>query len=263
MDALQDYIYPHFGVYPPSRQEYLRLLPTLPLLDKDDDSSSSSHSRPGVLMDIGTGTGALTAILLKRQNPWSAIATDISPLAVTCATENLTRLGLAARVQCVQANLFPPGNTGDNTTTVQKADVILCNPPWIPVTTTATTSNDHHAWIDRAIYDDGDSTMLRGFLRQAASHLRNDHGQVWLIMSDLAEHLQLRSRQQLLDWIHDGNLEIVETRQATPGRRIGNQKGNKYNKRDDMEAKFFPLVAQARRAETIYLFRLRKQRRIL
>jgi hypothetical protein len=44
--------------------------------------------------------------------------------------------------------------------------------------------------------------MLRGFLVGLAAHL-TPHGEGWLILSDLAEHLGLRPRAQLLGWIAD------------------------------------------------------------
>ncbi len=49
--------------------------------------------------------------------------------------------------------------------------------------------------------------MLRGFLQGAKQHLA-EQGEVWLILSDLAEHLQLRSRDELLGWIKDSGLEV-------------------------------------------------------
>src|SRR5256885_12534833 len=51
-----------------------------------------------------------------------------------------------------------------------------------------------------AVYDEG-SRMLRGFVEGLAAHLLPG-GEGWLILSDLAEHLQLRSREELLGWIN-------------------------------------------------------------
>ena len=49
--------------------------------------------------------------------------------------------------------------------------------------------------------------MLRGFLQGAKAHLA-EHGEVWLILSDLAEHLQLRTREELLSWFFDSGLKV-------------------------------------------------------
>ena len=47
--------------------------------------------------------------------------------------------------------------------------------------------------------------MLRGFLDGLAAHL-SPGGEGWLIVSDLAEHLGLRPREQLLGWISAAGL---------------------------------------------------------
>ena len=49
--------------------------------------------------------------------------------------------------------------------------------------------------------------MLRGFLQSAKTHLA-EQGEVWLILSDLAEHLQLRTREELLGWFSDSGLKV-------------------------------------------------------
>ncbi len=50
--------------------------------------------------------------------------------------------------------------------------------------------------------------MLRGFLAGLAAHL-TPKGEGWLILSDLAEHLGLRSRAELLAWIEAAGLKVI------------------------------------------------------
>jgi hypothetical protein len=57
--------------------------------------------------------------------------------------------------------------------------------------------------------------MLKGFLSQLKKRLLPD-GEGWLILSDLAEHLQLRSRDELLSWIAEAELTVIEKRDAKP-----------------------------------------------
>ena len=57
--------------------------------------------------------------------------------------------------------------------------------------------------------------MLKGFLSQLKEHLLPG-GEGWLILSDLAEHLQLRSRDELLSWIAAAGLTVIEKRDAKP-----------------------------------------------
>ncbi|MGO4105543.1 methyltransferase [Leifsonia sp. YAF41] len=186
--ALGARIHPHYGVFSPVRGEYLDLVSKAPL--------PAAATRPGgVAFDIGAGTGVLSAILAKR-GVTRVIGTDLDPRALTCAADNITRLGLSSQVEVVQADLFPEGH----------ADLIVCNPPWIPAS--ATTSTDH------AVYDP-DSRMLRGFLAGLNEHLAPG-GEGWLIISDIAERLGLRSRADLLDLIEDAGLMIVSRLDIRP-----------------------------------------------
>ncbi|MEY3790365.1 MAG: hypothetical protein RLZ09_1201, partial [Pseudomonadota bacterium] len=62
---------------------------------------------------------------------------------------------------------------------------------------------------------DPDSSMLRGFLAGVAEHLIAG-GEAWLVLSDLAERLGLRSRDELLEWIKLGGLNVVERIDTRP-----------------------------------------------
>ena len=68
---------------------------------------------------------------------------------------------------------------------------MVCNPPWLPARPSSA--------VEQAVYDEG-SRMLKGFLAGLAAHL-SPGGEGWLILSDLAEHLGLRSRDELLELV--------------------------------------------------------------
>ncbi|MDB5874394.1 MAG: methylase [Ramlibacter sp.] len=176
-------IHPHYGVFSPVRGEYLDLVAKAPLPSKE------------LAFDIGTGTGVIAAILARR-GVQRVVATDQDPRALACARENLARLGLQAQVEVVQADLFPPG----------QAALVVCNPPWLPARPSSP--------LEHAIYDE-DSRMLRGFLAGLPAHLA-EHGEGWLILSDLAEHLGLRSRDQLMGWIAAAGLRVVARNDVRP-----------------------------------------------
>lgn len=126
------------------------------------------------------------------------IGTDLDPRALACARENVTRLGYTAQVEILEANLFP-----ENT---PPANLIVCNPPWLPAIPTSP--------VEAAIYDP-DSQMLRAFLAGVAKHLAPE-GEAWLIISDIAERLGLRSREQLLAWITAGGLVVSQRMDTQP-----------------------------------------------
>jgi methylase of polypeptide subunit release factors len=173
-------IHPHYGVFAPIRGEYVGLVNEAPL--------PKLVAQKSIAFDIGTGTGVLAAVLA-RHGIQRIIATDQDQRALNCANENLTRLGLAAQVEVVQADLFPEG----------RAALIVCNPPWVPARPSSP--------LEYAVFDP-DSRMLRGFLNGLAAHLE-EGGEGWLIISDLAEHLGLRSREELLAAIEVAGLKVL------------------------------------------------------
>jgi methylase of polypeptide subunit release factors len=181
--ALGGRIHPHYGVFSPVRGEYVDLVAQAPLPARE------------LAFDIGTGTGVLAAVLARR-GVQRVIATDQSDQALACAAENMRRLGLEERVQPRKADLFPEG----------RAPLVVCNPPWLPARPGSP--------LETAVYDP-ESRMLRGFLRGLAGHLEPE-GEGWLIMSDLAERLELRGPGELETWIAQAGLRVVGRMDAKP-----------------------------------------------
>ena len=169
-------IHPHYGVFAPIRHEYVGLLAETPLPSK------------ALAFDIGTGTGVLAAVLAHR-GVTRIVATDQDPRAQACARENITRLGLDSQVEIIQADLFPEG----------RAPLVVCNPPWLPARPSSP--------IEHAVYDP-DSRMLLGFINGLAAHLTPE-GEGWLVLSDLAEHLGLRTRSELLAAFDAAGLKVI------------------------------------------------------
>lgn len=209
VQELDDLIYPHYGTFAPIRSEYLSLVGQAPLPSTE------------LAFDIGTGTGVLAAILAKR-GVKTVIATDSEPRAIACAQENMERLGLADAVEASLTNMFPEG----------RAPLVVCNPPWLPGTA--------NTLLDNAVYDPK-SRMLKAFLTGLGGHLESG-GEGWLIISDLAEHLGLRSRAELLGWIEAAGLSVLD-KLDTPA---------KHPRSMDSSDPFF----DARSRETTSLWRL-------
>lgn len=174
--ALGASIHPYYGVFSPVRGEYIDLVARAPL------------PAGALAFDVGTGTGVLAAVIASR-GIQRVVATDQDPRALACARENIERLGYAAQVDVIQADLFPAG----------RAPLVVCNPPWVPARPSSP--------IEYAVYDP-DSRMLRGFLAGLAAHLEPG-GEGWLILSDFAEHLGLRTRDVLLQWIDEAGLVVL------------------------------------------------------
>ena len=179
-------ITPSYGVYSPVRGEYLELINTAPIENVD------------VAFDIGTGTGVIATILAKR-GVKKIIATELASRALVCAKHNIQKLGYTEQVKIVGADLFPPTDAG-------LADLIVCNPPWLPAKANSA--------IEQAVYDP-DSQMLKGFLAGVKNYLAVN-GEAWLILSDFAEHLELRSAEELQQWITEAGLSVVEKLDIEP-----------------------------------------------
>ncbi len=184
---LEGRIHPHYGVFSPVRGEYVALVAGALL--------PAVLSGNSLAFDIGTGTGVLAAVLARR-GVARVVATDQDSRALACARENIDRLGLHAQVEVLPADLFPPG----------RAPLIVCNPPWVPARPSSP--------LEHAVYDP-DSRMLRGFLAGLAEHLEPG-GEGWLIISDLAEHLELRSRAELLSLIESAGLHVLGRQDVRP-----------------------------------------------
>ena len=208
-------IHPHYGVFSPIRGEYIELICKAPL-----PNAVSAHS---IAFDIGVGTGVLS-IALAMRGIKHVTATDQDERALACATANIERLGLTSQITVVKENLFPVG----------QAALIVCNPPWLPARPSSS--------LEHAVYDP-ESQMLKGFLSNLKAHLL-PQGEGWLILSDLAEHLELRTRQDLLTWIEDSGLLVVGRLDTKPVHK------KIFDKADSLHF--------ARAAEVTSLWRLRK-----
>ncbi|MFB4316381.1 methyltransferase [Actinomadura sp. 21ATH] len=187
-------IHPHYGVFSPVRGEYVDLVAEAPIPDGTK-----------LAFDIGTGTGVLAAVLARR-GVERVIATDQEPRALACARENVTRLNV--NVEVLEADMWPPGRAG----------LVVCNPPWVPARPGSP--------LEHAVYDP-DGRMLKAFLSGLSARLEPG-GEGWLILSDLAEHLGLRTREELLEAFAAGGLEVAgrldtrprHPRAADPGDRL-------------------------------------------
>ena len=180
-------VHPHYGVFSPVRGEYIQLV--------CNASWPKAVSTNSLAFDIGAGTGALSVVLAMRDIQ-KIIATDVDDRAIACAQDNIDRLDLSSQIEIQKTDLFPEG----------KAALIVCNPPWLPARPSSP--------LEHAVYDP-ESRMLKGFLAGLKEHLLPE-GEGWLILSDLAEHLGLRTRVELLEWIEQAGLRVQKREDTKP-----------------------------------------------
>ncbi len=180
--GLEGKLTPHYGVYLPTRTEYVELIRSLP----DVEGKS--------VFELGTGTGILSLILLQR-GATRVTATDIDPRAVGCAKDNARHLSLADRFMVLERAGYPEG----------RADLVVCNPPWLP--------EPAKNRIDRAVFDEN-SVFLLEFLNGLRAHL-TPTGRGVLLLSNLAVLLGLRDEGWLAQRFADAGLEVEGTATTT------------------------------------------------
>jgi methylase of polypeptide subunit release factors len=181
--GLEGKLVPHYGVYTPTRSEYVELVAAIPEVQGKR------------VFDVGTGSGVLAFVLLQH-GAARAVATDVDSRALACARENAVRLGLADRFETREVDGFPDGT----------ADLVVCNPPWIP--------EPPKTRLDRAVFDEGGRFLTR-FLEGLASHLAPG-GRGTLVLSDLAVHLGLRAPDWLERELERVGLRVAWTKAAAP-----------------------------------------------
>ena len=154
------------AVYEPAEDSYL-------LIDAARGEIAGSNRRLRIL-EIGTGSGIVTAAMMRDAPEHRYAATDINPHAVTCARAN--------RVPVVRADLFR-GIRG-------RFDLIVFNPPYLP------TAPDERVdgWLDRAWNGGADGrAVINRFLGQAPAFLA-DRGSILLLLSSLTGIETVRER---------------------------------------------------------------------
>jgi len=78
------------------------------------------------ILEMGTGSGAISVALAKELPSASVVATDLSEKALSIAEENALRNGVRERILFLQGDLFDPLEKGSI------FELIITNPPYIP-----------------------------------------------------------------------------------------------------------------------------------
>jgi len=104
--------------------------------------------RRPLAIDLGTGTGCIACAIASERPDVDVIAPEAAARAVTLARENVAALGLSGRVRVEVSELFSAlGAT--------LADVIVCNPPYLPTGLIATLAPEVSQYDPRGALDGG------------------------------------------------------------------------------------------------------------
>jgi release factor glutamine methyltransferase len=159
-----------------------------------------------LVIDIGTGCGAIALSIAFEQPKVKVIATDISSKAVKLARENLSRLGFKSRVSILQTDLL-----NGLERLCGQVDLIISNPPYIPTARLPSLPADVQSEPRSAL--DGGSDGLKFYKRiiQEAPHYLKVSG---YIMLELGEN-QVDPVKNLLRGSGFSEVKILKDYQGT------------------------------------------------
>lgn len=134
----------------------------------------ASNKIPSVL-ELGTGSGAITIALAREAGDVSFIATDISTDALRVAEENARSVGVLNKIEFVKGDLFKPLPIKET------FDLILSNPPYIRRSEWKGLMREVRDYEPRIALDGGEDGLdfYRKMISQAPSYLKNKG---WLLM---------------------------------------------------------------------------------
>jgi len=102
----------------------------------------------GRLLDLGTGTGCIPIAMLANMDDISAVAVDLSALALEAAGCNAARHGVADRLTLLAGSWFDP-------IAPQRFDIIVSNPPYITSAVVETLAPEVKDFDPRLALDGG------------------------------------------------------------------------------------------------------------
>lgn len=106
---------------------------------------------PTTILDLGTGSGALSLSLAQHYTDAKVLATDVSLDAVALAKENATALNLADRVEVLESDWFTAIENGST------FDLIVSNPPYLSEQETEETMTEVKDFEPRIALTPGES----------------------------------------------------------------------------------------------------------
>ncbi|MCS6760502.1 MAG: peptide chain release factor N(5)-glutamine methyltransferase [Candidatus Devosia euplotis] len=126
----------------------------------------------GRLLDLGTGTGCIPIAILANLAHSSAVAVELSALALEAARANAARHGMMGRLTLLQGSWFEP-------VPAQRFDLIVSNPPYIASAVVETLAGEVRDFDPRLALDGGPDGLApyRIIARHAGGALA-ENGQV-------------------------------------------------------------------------------------
>ncbi len=126
----------------------------------------------GNVLDMGTGSGLQAIVAAKKSEVIRVVAVDLNTTALEVAKKNAERNKVADKIEFIRSNLFEKV-TG-------KFDVIIFNPPYLPVEKEEKRDDESMAWHGGAKGRDFLDPFLEGFTK-----FLKPNGKLLLLQSSL------------------------------------------------------------------------------
>ena len=122
------------------------------------------------ILDIGTGSGCIACTIAKQTNA-TVLGVDISSDALRIALDNVTKLGINNRAVFRKSDLFSKVREDE------KFDMIISNPPYIPIGTNLDAEVEKEPQIALFAEENG-LYFYKEIIKQAPKYLKKDG---WLL----------------------------------------------------------------------------------
>ncbi len=121
------------------------------------------------VLEIGTGSGAVSLAVAKEVTAVGIVATDLDPKALEVARSNATDLGVSASIRFLASDLFSEIPDGES------FDIICSNPPYIPTSVLETLEPEIVGFEPRLALDGGVDGLdvIRAIASRARDFLEN------------------------------------------------------------------------------------------
>jgi len=131
--------------------------------------------RKPVVLEVGTGSGAVSISIAQGMKEAAVIATDISGEALSLAGENARRTGIDRQIQWIQGDLFRPFLKRE------AFDLILSNPPYVTRSAIGSLSREVKDFEPLIALDGGEDGLdfHRKIVSEVSSYLRQGG---WLLL---------------------------------------------------------------------------------
>lgn len=128
------------------------------------------EERPPLVLDLGTGSGAIAISLRKERGKAMVVATDLSEEALLVAKQNARKAGVEDGLFWVRGDLFSPFRLCREGI----FDLILSNPPYIARADVERLPREIRQYEPRLALDGGEDGLdfHRALVREAFSYLR-------------------------------------------------------------------------------------------